>query len=476
MSTSLKQKTVSGIWWSGIERFAVQGIQFLIQILMARLLLPSDYGIIGMLAIFMEISQSLIDSGFSNALMQKKDRNVADYSTVFYFNIVIGIIAYLIMFILAPYIANFYDTPMLVSITKVVAINLFISSMAVVQRAKLTINVDFKTQAKASIVAVIIGGFVGIIMAYKGYGVWALVVQSLLTNGVDTILLWIYARWRPQWLFSYKSFCRLFSFGSKLLFAGLLDTVYRNIYTIIIGKKFSVQDLGYYTRADQFAQFPSANLSGIFNRVTYPILCDLQDDNDRLKKVYQQYLRMSAYLVFPLMIGLCVLAEPLIRVVLTDKWDFAIGLLQILAIAYMWYPIHAINLNLLQVKGRSDLFLRLEIIKKIIGVCILIITIPLGIRIMCVGLVVSSLIALFINTYYTGKIIRVGFYMQMKDLLPVIILSVSMGFVVHFGISFFVTDILKLIVGIGIGIIYYVLLSYITRSCEWKMLVELIKK
>lgn len=183
MSTSLKQKTVSGIWWSGIERFAVQGIQFLIQILMARLLLPSDYGIIGMLAIFMAISQSFIDSGFSNALMQKKDRNVADYSTVFYFNIVIGIIAYLIMFILAPYIANFYDTPMLVSITKVVAINLFISSMAVVQRAKLTINVDFKTQAKASIVAVIIGGFVGIIMAYKGYGVWALVVQSLLTNG-----------------------------------------------------------------------------------------------------------------------------------------------------------------------------------------------------------------------------------------------------------------------------------------------------
>ena len=459
MSTSLKQKTVSGIWWSGIERFAVQGIQFLIQILMARLLLPSDYGIIGMLAIFMAISQSLIDSGFSNSLMQKKDRNVADYSTVFYFNIVIGIIAYLIMFILAPYIANFYDTPMLVSITKVVAINLFISSMAVVQRAKLTINVDFKTQAKASIVAVIIGGFVGIIMAYKGYGVWALVVQSLLTNGVDTILLWIYAHWRPQWLFSYKSFRRLFSFGSKLLFAGLLDTIYRNIYTIVIGKRFSAQDLGYYTRADQFAQFPSANLSGIFNRVTYPILCDLQDDNDRLRKVYQQYLRMSAYLVFPLMIGLCVLAEPLIRVVLTDKWDFAIGLLQILAIAYMWYPIHAINLNLLQVKGRSDLFLRLEIIKKIIGVCILIITIPLGIRVMCVGVVVSSWIALFINTYYTGKIIRVGFYMQMKDLLPVIILSVSMGFVVHLGISFFVTDILKLIVGIGIGIIYYYLLT-----------------
>ena len=252
--SSLKQKTISGVLWSCVERFSVQGIQFVI---MHIILLPSDYGMIGMLAIFIAIAQTLIDSGFSNALIQKKDRSEIDYSTVFYFNIVVGIILYFILFFSSPLIARFYNTPELTGLTRVLALNLFINSLAVVQRAILSIKIDFKTQAKASFSAAIISGIVGIVMAYTGFGVWSLAVQTVLNAFVNTVLLWIFSKWIPLKVFSFESFKKLFAFGSKLLASGLLDTIYRNIYTIVIGKKFASTDLGYFTRADQFAQFPS---------------------------------------------------------------------------------------------------------------------------------------------------------------------------------------------------------------------------
>ena len=255
--SSLKQKTISGVLWSCVERFSVQGIQFVIMVIMARILLPSDYGMIGMLAIFIAIAQTLIDSGFSNALIQKKDRSEIDYSTVFYFNIVVGIILYFILFFSSPLIARFYNTPELTGLTRVLALNLFINSLAVVQRAILSIKIDFKTQAKASFSAAIISGIVGIVMAYTGFGVWSLAVQTVLNAFVNTVLLWIFSKWIPLKVFSFESFKKLFAFGSKLLASGLLDTIYRNIYTIVIGKKFASTDLGYFTRADQFAQFPS---------------------------------------------------------------------------------------------------------------------------------------------------------------------------------------------------------------------------
>lgn len=252
--SSLKQKTISGVLWSCVERFSVQGIQFVIMVI---ILLPSDYGMIGMLAIFIAIAQTLIDSGFSNALIQKKDRSEIDYSTVFYFNIVVGIILYFILFFSSPLIARFYNTPELTGLTRVLALNLFINSLAVVQRAILSIKIDFKTQAKASFSAAIISGIVGIVMAYTGFGVWSLAVQTVLNAFVNTVLLWIFSKWIPLKVFSFESFKKLFAFGSKLLASGLLDTIYRNIYTIVIGKKFASTDLGYFTRADQFAQFPS---------------------------------------------------------------------------------------------------------------------------------------------------------------------------------------------------------------------------
>ena len=423
MSDSLKSKTVKGVVWSSIERFSTQGVQFLIMIIMARLLTPKDYGLIGMLAIFLAVAQSLIDSGFSQALIRKQDRTDVDNSTVFYFNIVVSSALYLILFIAAPFVADFYNQPELTSVMRVVCLGVILNSLAVVQRALLTVRIDFKTQAKASLSAAVISGCIGIVLAYCGFGVWSLVVQQLLNLSVNTLLLWIFSKWRPIAVFSWKSFHELFAFGSKMLASGLLDTLYRNIYPIVIGKLFSASSLGHYTRAQQFSEFPSSNVTGIIQRVTYPILCGIQDETERLEAVYRKFLKLSAFIIFPLMIGMSAVARPFIDIALGTQWGFCGQLLQIICFAMMWYPIHAINLNLLQVKGRSDLFLRLEIIKKILGITVLCITAPFGLVVMCYGQIFNSIVALVINTYYTGKLINVGFIRQMKDLLPTIFLN-----------------------------------------------------
>ncbi|MGL4805415.1 MAG: oligosaccharide flippase family protein, partial [Bacteroidales bacterium] len=285
-------------------------------------------------------------------------------------------------------------------------------------------------------------------------------------SSINTLLLWYFAKWIPLLQFSVVSFKDLFSFGSKLLLSGIIDTVYRNIYTIVIGKKFSAQSLGYYTRADQFAQFPSSNITGILGRVTYPVLSSIQHDDDRLRQVYRKYLRLSAFVIFPLMVGLAAVAKPTIQLLLSDEWLPVVPLLQALCFSMMWYPIHAINLNLLQVKGRSDLFLRLEIIKKVIGIAILSVTIPLGILAMCIGLIFSSIICLAINTHYTGKLIQVGFVCQMKDLLPTLFTSLLMGAGVWLFISFITNQFISLVLGIILGIFIYFLLNYLTKSKE----------
>lgn len=474
--SSIKNQTVSGVLWSSIERFSVQGVQLLVMLVMARLLSPQEFGLIGMLTIFIAISQSFIDSGFSNALIRKLDRTETDYSTVFYFNIVVGIAFYLILFFASPFIAKFYQQPILVSLTRVLAINLFVNSLTVVQRAKLTIKVDFRTQAKASFLAVIISGMIGIAMAYKGYGVWALAVQQIVNGGVSMMALWWMTHWRPRWEYSWKSFRELFAFGSKLLLSGLIDTIYTNIYLIVIGKIFSPSDLGNYTQAKNLAGFPSSNLTGILGRVTYPILSELQNDDGKLKLVYRQYLKLAAFIIFPLMVGLSALSAPIVSLVLGEKWLLAVPLLQLLCFSMMWYPIHAINLNLLQVKGRSDLFLRLEIIKKIVGVSIMIATVPFGVIVMCAGAILSSFFALIINTHYTGRIINIGFVIQMKDLLPILFQSLVMGGVVYFSISLIENLYMKLLVGILLGVLAYTVYSILVKREEYRLIKGLIKK
>ena len=473
--SSLKDKTVKGVIWSAVDRFSAQGIQFVFSILIARLLVPEDYGVIAMLGIFMAVSQTFIDSGFGTALIRKIDRTETDFSTVFYFNIVVAAVFYLILFFSAPAIAKFYETPLLESVTKVVALNLIIGSLSGIHNAKLSIDIDFKSRAKISILTTLLTGAVGLWMAYAGYGVWALVVQNLCSSVLRTVMLWIVVKWRPKLIFSWKSFIELFSFGSKLLASALISTIYENVYTLVIGKFFNPSTLGIYSRASSLAQFPSSNITSVLQTVTFPVLSSIQNDEELLTNAYKRFLCLSAFVIFPLMIGLALVADPFIRIVLTDKWEDSIYLLQIICFALMWYPIHAINLNILQVKGRSDFFLKLEIIKRVQGIIILCVTVPFGIVVMCYGQVVSSLLSLIWNTHYTKRLIGYGYFDQMRDLMPILTHSLIMGLIVWLMVHFMPTLWLKLVVGVVSGIIYYIAGAYIMRFPEMDELLTILK-
>ena len=427
-----------------------------------------------MLNIFLAISQTFIDSGFGTALIRKIDRTEEDFSTVFYFNIAAALAFYGILWFTAPYIADFYDIPLLKDITRVVALTLVFGSFSGIQSARLSIAIDFRSRAIISITVTLVTGALGLWMAYSGYGVWALVMQSVVSSLLRTILLWAFVRWMPKLVFSWKSFKELFSFGSKLLASGLLDTAYNNIYTLVIGKVFSSSALGVYSRADSLAQYPSSNITSVLQGVTFPVLSSIQNEPERLTSAYKKFIRLSAFVVFPLMIGLSAVADPLIRLVLTDKWEGAIYLLQIICFSMMWYPVHAINLNLLQVEGRSDYFLKLEIIKKIQGVIVLCITIPLGLVTMCYGRVVSSVLCLVYNTYYTKKLIDYGFASQMKDLLPILAHSLVMGVIVWMIVLFLPSLWLQLVVGVIAGAAYYLVGAYIMRFDELNELLSLL--
>ncbi len=476
MAESLKKKTLKGTLWSVAERFSVQSVNFIVMIIMARILTKADYGLVGMLAIFMEVSQSLVDSGFSQALVRKQDRTQVDTSTAFYFNIVIGILLYCIIFVSAPLIARYYGYPILEPMARVLGLGIIVNSLVVVQRALLLGKLDFKTQAKASLLASIVAGVVGITMTYNGFGVWSLVYYQLLLLGINTGALWIVTKWHPSWVFSWTSFKSMFGFGSKLAISGLLETFARNLYLLVIGKKFAAAELGLYTRAQQFGNYMSANVSGILQRVSYPVLCSIQHDEQALRKAYRKFLRLSAFIIFPLMCGLAGISHPLIILLLTDQWEGTVPLLQILCLSLMWYPIHAINLNLLQVKGRSDLFLKLEIVKKFVGIGILFASLPFGIIAICWGQVINSLISLIINTFYTGKLIEMGFWRQMREILPSLLYSLSMGIVVFCIINVINNLWLQLILGILAGAGYYFAIAKLTRSADLRELLSFISK
>src|SRR5690554_362573 len=359
---SLKQKTVSGLSWSFIDQMGNLGISFIVGIVLARLLSPREFGLIGMITVFIALSESFINSGFSDALIRKKNCTNTDYSTVFYFNLVVGVLFAAILYVSAPAIAVFFNENELIPIVRVMGIILIIDSLTIIQRTILTKRIDFKLQARISIIASIGSGVIAIAMAFNGFGVWALVAQRLVKQGLNSLFLWIWNRWKPMLVFSVKSFKELFGFGSKLLLSGLIDTLYRNVYYIIIGKFFSAQELGYYTKANEFKNLPSQNLNSIIRRVTYPVLSTLQDDIPRLRNNYQKLIRSVMFITFILMIGMAAVAEPMIHTLIGAKWEPAIIYLQMLCFVGMMYPLHALNLNMLQVQGRSDLFLKLEII------------------------------------------------------------------------------------------------------------------
>lgn len=476
MSENLKKDTTKGVFWSLIERFGTQGVQFLVMLVMARLLSPNDYGVVGLLVVFVSIAQAFVDGGFSQALIRKKDRTEIDNSTVFYFNIVVSVVIYLIFYLFAPYVSVFYNMPTLTPFMRVICLSIIINAFGVVQRALFNANIDFKAQAKASLIAIVISGAIGISLALRGFGPWALVWQQLSNLIVNTLFLWIYSEWRPLLAYSWKSFKELFSFGSKLLATSLLNAIYNNIQTIVIGKLYSAKSLGLYSRAAHFADLPSQQFTSVFMRVTFPVLCKVQDDMERLTSVYRRMLRVSAYIVFPLLIGMAAVAHPMIEVFIGKQWIECAYMLQIICFAEMWYPIHAINLDILQVSGRSDLFLKIEIYKKIVSLSLLALSAPFGIIAMCYSNLLSSLICLYINTYYSSKILGISLLSQLKDLFPTITLAIVMFAIVQIIIFFIPNVFVQLIVGIIVGVVVYVSLSYILRFQEFNELVSLRKK
>lgn len=438
--------TAKGVVWSGIERFSVQGVSFLLSLITARLVTPKEYGLIAMLAIFMAVAQTFIDSGFSNALIQKKDRDEVDFSTVFYFNLAVSAVIYVGLYICAPFIAGFYNQPELTVITRWVGLNLILGSLSVVQRTRLNIDLNFKFQAKVSLASVIISGIVGIAMAYNGYGVWALVAQGLLGNLLTALFLWIAAKWRPLLTFSVNSFRRMFSFGSKLLVSSLLHTNYLNLYTLVIGKIYNASDMGFYNRAYTISQYPSTNIVMIISRAVYPVQCEHQDDDNWLEGMFIVYLRMSCYIVFPLMVLLAVIAEPLVLTVLTEKWLPAAQLISILAIAYMWTPVMVINNQMLNVKGRSDLFLKAEIIKKVVALGILFATLPFGLVWLCAGMFLYSMFDIVVIIHFVKKVIHAGYRRQFKALWLITLLTAVCGAVSYLSMTLADNAICKILV------------------------------
>lgn len=451
----LKEKTISGVKWSAIGRFSTQGISFIIGLLLARVLSPSDYGVIGMVGIFFAIAQTFIDSGFGSALIRKKDCSEADYNTAFYFNILVGLISCVVLSLTAPFIARFFNTPILEDIVIVMSFNMLINSFTIVQWAKLNSAIDFKSQAKINLITTLLSGTIGLTLAYSGFGIWSLVFQNLAGTIIRAVLLFITTRWYPKWQFSQQSFSYFFNFGSKILIASLLHTIYSNMITMIIGKFYTAKDLGYYSRGESLAAFPSTNLTSILQSVTYPILSKIQDDDQRLIKVYRKYIAITSMVIFFSMCLLAALAKPLIVTLLTDKWLDSVIYLQIFCFSLMFDHICQLNLNILYVKGRSDLVLRLEVVKKTISISMIIAAIPFGVLTICIVRAIYTQIAIVINTYYTGKLFGLGYIEQVKDFFIYIIYSFC-AVVPAFLLTFVeMNSIIVLVIGSCVSILFY---------------------
>lgn len=475
MDESLKQKTFSGLVWNFLETFALQGFGFVQGIILARHLLPSDYGLIAMTAVFFSISYALIDTGFTSALIRKQNRKDIDYSTVYVTNIVLSCIFSLVLWLCSPFIADFYEEPELCPIICANALLMLFGSFIAVQGARLTIQLDFKLKSKIVVISTISTGIISILLAYCGLGVWSLVLPNFFSVLMRGLLYWKYQHWFPGFRFSWNIYKEYFSYGSKLMLSTLLNTTYDNVYSLVIGKVYSSSSLlGYYTKGCGYASLPASVFSGILNKVTFPVLSKIQEDDVLLEQIYRKMIRVSAYVVFPLMILLFLLARPLVIVLITEKWANCIIYIQILCFSLMWNPIHSLNLNLLLIKGKTELFLKLEIVKKIIGVITLCVTIPFGIITICYGQVFLSLLFLVLNTYYTGKFIHVGFFKQMKDLLPTIFYTFLMGLGVWVLLSFISSFSIQIIAGIGLGIPLYLVVSKFAKSQEYTFLLDLL--
>lgn len=456
---NLKEKTIKGVGWSIIDNLAGSGITFLVGIVLARILSTAEFGVIGILMIFISISNSIVDSGFSNALIRKIDASDRDYNTVFIINMIMGLMMYLILFVTAPHIAEFFRIPIITPTLRVLSIVLLINALSFIQHARLIKQLDFRTLALISAISSICSAVVGIGMALSGYGVWALVGQQFARQLTNTILLWFFNRWCPNLFFSGQSFHELFNFGFKLLIAGLIDTIYKNVYQFVIGKFYSKESLGNYTRALQFEMIFSSNLTAVIQKVSYPTLSKIQDDAEKLKTAYRKLIILSTAITFTCLFGLIAVAKPLVFVLIGVKWEAAIPYLQLLCFSGILYPLHALNLNILKVKGRSDVFLRLEVVKKIIASVPVLIGIYQGIIAMLVSSIVVGWISYFLNAHYSGKYINYSFRKQFRDITPSLFISSMMALLI-WSVMFFlpISNLtLLLIIQILLGVVLTVL-------------------
>lgn len=472
MSQDIKQKTKVGMFWNAFEKIAVQGISFVLNIILARLLTPHDYGTIGMILIFLTFSNVFVDSGFSRALIQRQDRTEKDFSTVLIFNILISVFLYVILFFASPAIADFYDTPELVSLQRVFFLVIILNSLTVVQSTKLQIAVDFKSIALINAVATILSGGIAVWSAYNGLGVWALVIQTLIKSLVLVVCFWIMGKWIPKTGFDKDSFKRLFGFGSKLLACGLLSTTVTNVYNLIIGKIYNPASLGFYTRAQQFPELTAGTLNSVLNNATFPLMATLQDKRDELIQTFSRLIKLSALVVFPAMVGLAVLSDEIILVLLGDKWLPSSDLLFWLALSYIFIPLSSLNLNLLNAIGRSDLFMKIDFSKVPIIAVMMAITFPISLKAVVVGKALTAFIYFYMNSFMIGKLYHFGALRQLACCWKGIVATVIMSLTVWLSVYFIEDRLIALVVGLLNGVVVYVLMLLALREEEYKVLME----
>jgi O-antigen/teichoic acid export membrane protein len=456
---SLKSRTVLALKWSLVQELAGGVVQFVLGIVLARLLLPQHYGLIGMLGLFLAVAQVFLDSGLGAALIQKKQLTETDTCSIFYFNLVVGLVVAVLLCLAAPWIAVFYGQPLLVPLTRVLSLSFVINAFSLVQTALLMKLIDFKTLTKVNLVSSVCSGCIGVVMAFRGWGVWSLAAQQVSNSAIRTALLWVFNSWRPSWLFSFGALRGLFAFSSPLLISALINEMFANIYLVVIGKTFSAADLGFYTRAQGLTQICSETLGRVANRVTYPVFSSVQTDRARLKRGLQRSMTSISFIHFPMMIGLAVTAKPLVLLLLTEKWERCIPYVQLLCLVGLLFPCHLLNLNVLTAVGRSGLFLRLEIIKKALVLVNIALTWRWGIEAMIWGQVVLSVIAYYLNTFYLGRLIDYSMREQMRDLFPYFAAAAVMGFAVYaVGVMVSAGNLGQLLVRVPVGMATYVLL------------------
>lgn len=474
MSESLKDKTVKGVAWSGIDNVVQMGVTFVVSIVLARLLSPDDYGLLGLIAVFTAVCQALINGGFTTALIRKKDATDDDYNTVFIANIGMSLLLYVVIYLCSPAIAKFFGRQELVALTRVSSLGMIIGALALVQQTRLTKRIDFKTQTKITIIASVTSGVIGIGMALLDFGVWALVAQQLSATSLRTILLFFYNKWIPQLRFSSASFHELFGFGWKMMLSSLLDTIWKELYQVIVGKFYSPATLGQYTRAKQFSQLFSSNLTTVVQRVTYPVLSNIQDDNERMVSAYRRIIKTTMFVTAISMFFLGAISEPLLYCLIGPKWHEAATYLPLICISGSLYPLHAINLNMLQVQGRSDLFLGLEIAKKIIGLLPLSVCIVYGVLPMLYVNLVTGSICYFLNSYFPGKLLGYTSWMQLKDIAPSYGLATFIAISVYFLKYLPITNWVVLPLQIALGASIFILFCTRTKMPEYTEVVNMI--